>query len=122
MATPQPPSPEGLPFLGNAFEFATDPFNFVGNAVDQCGDSYRMVLPGADDVYVLCHPDFYEQVLVDDVDSFNKTADFRAAFGNGLLSTDGETWRSQRKILQPLFYRGYIQKFVGSSSSYRRKL
>jgi cytochrome P450 len=112
MSTHQPPAPDGLPVIGHALHFASGPFDFVENAVDQCGDSYRMVLPGVDDVFVLCHPDFFEQVLVDDVNSFAKTSDFRAAFGDGLLSTDGETWREQRQMLQPLFYKDYISDFT----------
>ena len=70
-----------------------------------------MDLPGIDDVYVLCHPDYFKQVLVTEVDSFTKTEDFQQAFGNGLLSTDGQQWRNQRDILQPLFYRKHIKGF-----------
>lgn len=71
-----------------------------------------MKLPGSDDIYALCHPDYFEQVLVTDVDSFTKTDDFQQAFGNGLLSTDGPQWRNQRNSLQPLFYRGHVKGFT----------
>ena len=107
-----PPTPTEYPVVGHALQFADSPFDFVANSVAECGDSYRMVLPGVDDVYVLCHPDYYKEVLVTEVDSFNKTADFRAAFGSGLLSTDGQQWREQRDMLQPLFYQEYISGFA----------
>jgi cytochrome P450 len=107
-----PPAPSGYPLVGHAPQFADSPFGFVENSVAECGDTYRMVLPAVDDVYVLCHPDYYKDVLVREVDSFTKTADFRAAFGAGLLSTDGQKWREQREMLQPLFYREYINGFT----------
>lgn len=107
-----PPAPSGYPLVGHALQFAVSPFDFVENAVTECGNAYRMVFPGVDDVYVLCHPDYFKNVLVTEVDSFTKTADFRAAFGNGLLSTDGQKWREQRDILQPLFYRDHITGFT----------
>ncbi|MFC7009995.1 cytochrome P450 [Halalkalicoccus salilacus] len=107
-----PSSPARYPLIGHALQFANSPFDFVENSVTECGDAYRMVLPAVDDVYVLCHPDYYKDVLVTEVDSFTKTTDFREAFGSGLLSTDGQQWREQRDMLQPLFYRDHINGFA----------
>ncbi|WP_193571778.1 cytochrome P450 [Haloarcula sp. JP-L23] len=111
-----PPAPSGHPILQHALRYARDPFEFVEEATTECGDLYRMELPGVDDVFVLAHPDYLAQVLVDDVDAFGKTDDFRRAFGNGLLSVEGQQWRQQRDILQPLFFRdritGYVDEMV----------
>jgi cytochrome P450 len=75
-----------------------------------------MELPGVEDIFVLAHPDYLHRALVTDVDSFGKTADFRRAFGDGLLSVEGQQWRRQREVLQPLFFRqrltGYIDEMV----------
>jgi cytochrome P450 len=62
-----------------------------------------MNLPSAE-IYVLAHPDHFRRALVTDIDSFGKTADYQRAFGNGLLSTEGNQWRRQRDVLQPLFH------------------
>ncbi len=82
------------------------------DAVAECGDIYRMQLPGIDDVFVLAHPDHFNRVLVTDVGSFGKTEDYRRAFGNGLLSVEGQQWRRQREMLQPLFYRDRIRGYT----------
>lgn len=71
-----------------------------------------MDLPGVADVFVLAHPDYFNQVLVTDIDAFGKTDDYRRAFGNGLLSVEGQQWRRQREILQPLFYREQIRGYT----------
>ncbi|AGB37103.1 cytochrome P450 [Natronococcus occultus] len=116
--TPQselPPSPSGHPILGHALDFARDPFALIDRATDECGDCYRMTFPSAE-ICVLAHPEHFRQALVTDVDSFGKTADYQRAFGNGLLSTEGDQWRRQRNVLQPLFHGdridGYADKMV----------
>ncbi|WP_248895392.1 cytochrome P450 [Haloplanus halobius] len=112
MASRLPPSPSGYPVLKNAIHFARDPFAFVEDAVAECGDIYRMELPGIDDVFVFAHPEYFNRVLVTDVDAFGKTEDYRRAFGNGLLSVEGQRWRRQREMLQPLFYRDRIRGYT----------
>jgi len=112
VASRLPPSPSGYPFLQNAIHFARDPFAFVEDAVAECGDIYRMELPGIDDVFVFAHPEYFNRVLVTDVDAFGKTEDYRRAFGSGLLSVEGQQWRRQREMLQPLFYRDRIRDYT----------
>lgn len=107
-----PPAPSGYPVLKHAVQFARDPFEFVERATSECGDIYRMDLPAVDDVFVLAHPDYFNRVLVTDVDAFGKTEDYRRAFGNGLLSVEGQQWRRQREMLQPLFYREQIKGYT----------
>ena len=51
---------------------------------------------------------YFKQVLVTDVDAFGKTQDFQTAFGEGIIATEGEQWRRQRNVLQPLFHRDRI--------------
>jgi cytochrome P450 len=52
-------------------------------------------------------PAALRRLLIDNVGNYPKTAlerrFFRAIFGDGLLSSDGETWRTHRKIMAPSF-------------------
>ncbi|WP_332900379.1 cytochrome P450 [Haladaptatus sp. CMSO5] len=114
MSSHLPPAPTGHPLLRHALKFASDPFTFVEDATAECGDIYRMDLPAINDVFVLCHPDYFNRVLVSDIDAFGKTDDFRRAFGNGLLSAEGQTWRKQREILQPLFFRDQVSGYTNN--------
>lgn len=83
MTSPLPPKPTGDPVVGHALRFARGPFEFVEKATTECGDAYRMELPGSNDIYALCHPDYFEQVLVTDVDCSRKPMTF-----NRHLETD----------------------------------
>ena len=57
--------------------------------------------------YVVSHPDGVRRVLVDNVANYPKTPMeqrfFAAVFGNGLISSDGETWRTHRRTMAPSF-------------------
>ena len=52
-------------------------------------------------------PAALKRLLIDNVANYPKTAlerrFFRAIFGDGLLSSEGETWRTHRKIMAPSF-------------------
>jgi len=75
-----------------------------------------MDLPAVDDVSCVGSSDYFNRVLVADVDAFGKTEDYRRAFGNGLLSVEDQQWRRQREMMQPPFYReqikGYTEQMV----------
>jgi len=70
-------------------------------------------------VYVVTDPALIEEILVRKQASFGKSSGLRvtlAAFGRGLLTSDGDLWRQQRRILQPAFskrrvhgYRRYME-------------
>jgi cytochrome P450 len=64
-------------------------------------DIARFRLIGQGDVYALGHPDYLKRVLLADREQFRKSDDFRIAFGEGVLTVEGEEWRRQRDTLQP---------------------
>jgi cytochrome P450 len=59
-----------------------------------------------DSVLVLTHPDAIKHVLHDNHANYVKGAlydDLRLVLGQGLLTSDGNVWLSQRKLAQPAF-------------------
>jgi len=65
-------------------------------------------------VYVVTDPALIEEILVRKQASFGKSSGLRvtlAAFGRGLLTSDGELWRQQRRILQPAFNKRRVQGY-----------
>ncbi len=67
-----------------------------------------------------------KQVLVDKVANYPKLPmeqrAFRALFGEGLLSSDGETWRRHRRVMAPSFdprsVAGYAEAMVEASTGF----
>jgi len=88
-----------------------DPLSFRDELMKD-HDIARSYFFGAGDIYNLRHPSHLKRVLVNDQDSFGKSDDFRIAFGDGLVASEGDQWQTQRQILQPLFTQARIESYV----------
>src|SRR5262249_61465248 len=68
-------------------------------------------------VRLLSHPDLIEEVLVTKARSFIKHGPLRQArpsLGNGLLTSEGDFWRQQRKLSQPAFHRDRVAAYAST--------
>ena len=95
---------ERYPFEG-LLAFWRDPTASLTRLAERYGDVTRFRF-GLDDEYLLVHPDHVQQVLVGEHRSFTKgraLAEARRILGEGLLTSEGEVHRRQRRLLQPLF-------------------
>lgn len=116
MAIPEtrPPGPRNLPFIGNTFIARRDPLSILTRWAREYGDiiHYRFINTP---VYILVHPKDIERVLLAQSKNFLKGMTARAnpeLFGNGLLTSDGEFWRRQRRLANPAFHRESITRYA----------
>lgn len=122
-ARERPPGP--APRKGGVFgklryglNFFLDPMGFTGGRFQRYGDAYFV---GSEDgsepgLYVLRHPDHLEEVLVTKARSFYKGhsafATLSQVLGDGLLNTDGDVWRRQRRLVQPAFSKKRLEEYT----------
>ncbi len=103
-----PPRRKGLASIPFMVQFARDPLGFVGRRFARYGDIYYAPSGGVP-LYVIRHPDHIAQVLLHGANKFGKghTAFDRLSevLGQGLLTTEGEVWKRQRRMVQPAFTR-----------------
>ncbi|MGD8854095.1 MAG: cytochrome P450 [Gammaproteobacteria bacterium] len=82
------------------------------------GDVYRVAAVSRDaDTYVINHPDWVRRVLVSNHRNYTKGVGIervRLLLGNGLMASEGELWRRQRRLLQPGFHTAGIAGFFDS--------
>ncbi len=107
---PGPPARKAsvLSRIRYGLNFYFDPFGFVGGRFDSYGDAYFVAAEDQPGLYVFRKPEHVWAVLVTEAKKFRKThSAFRelgAVLGeSGLLTTDGDTWRKHRRIVQPAF-------------------
>ncbi|HTP02141.1 MAG TPA: cytochrome P450 [Anaerolineales bacterium] len=98
-----PPTPSGASLR----QLVRHPLDFFGSLTAQYGDivCYR---PAPDPAYLLNHPDYIRHVLVDNNRNYTKATYsnmvFNKVIGEGLLTSEGEVWRKQRRMMQPAFH------------------
>ena len=81
----------------------------------QFGDATRMSI-GPKTLYLFNHPDYAKRVLTDNAANYHKGIGLiqaRRALGDGLLTSEGELWRRQRKVVAPVFQPKRIAGQVG---------
>src|SRR5215210_2552261 len=123
--TPQfPPSPNSN-FLGTGIiSFRRDPISFIQNMAREYGDiSYFKM--GPQHVYFLNHPDYVKDVLVTHQQNFTKGRALQRSkrlLGEGLLTSEGEFHRRQRRLAQPAFHRQQIATYGAAMTTYAERL
>ena len=97
----------------------------VGKRFDTYGDLYLAPFLGRD-VYVMRHPDHIREVLLGQADCFQKpetgltARTLRRLLGNGLLNSNGETWRAHRKLVQPAFGPAPLARYAQAMTEHAR--
>lgn len=113
------PGPDGVPVLGVLPQFARDHLGFTLESVQEYGRLVRWPFP-TEDVYVVADPEAIEQILVHDNEQYVKGERFqqslRPVLGNGILTSEGEFWRSQRRQIEPAFHPDRIERYASIMS------
>ncbi|HEY1873425.1 MAG TPA: cytochrome P450 [Steroidobacteraceae bacterium] len=81
------------------------------------GDTYRVFVPSRRSyTYVIHHPDDVKRVLVSNHRNYTKGVGLdrvKILLGKGIMTSEGELWKRQRYMMQPLFHRRVITEFAG---------
>ena len=116
-----PPRVPGHPILGNLPDYRRDPLAFGRSVAAEYGDVVGLRVLNRR-LMLLAHPEHVHQVLVRDADKFHKSPVYRIflgrALGEGLLTSDGDLWRRQRRLAQPAFHHGRIQSYAETMVEY----
>jgi cytochrome P450 len=120
----RPPGPPGRGLLGNLGEFSADRLGTLTRWAREYGDLIAARF-GPRWVLFANHPDLVEEVLVHQNRKFIKHYRLRQAkqtLGEGLLTSEGDFWRSQRKLAQPAFHRERISAYGKIMVDYTERL
>jgi cytochrome P450 len=110
---PRPPGPEGRFGLRNVVRVARDQLGELRDLVDRHGDVAHIRILGRE-FFVVSHPDDLEAVFVKHArvmlrDDYNVM--LQRVLGQGLLTSDGDLWKRQRKLMAQAFVPRRIQTY-----------
>jgi cytochrome P450 len=124
LSAPRAPGPKGHPILGVMSDFSRDTFGFIERCREY-GDvvSMRFLYLTA---YFLYHPDDIEYVVSTNAKNFIKSRNqrsplFQRLVGNGLLTSEGDVWKRQRRLAQPAFHRHRINAYAETMVDYAKR-
>jgi len=107
--------PEPLDMLRALPRIRKDPLTFLSESAATYGDVVEFPIPGQR-VFFANHPDAVKQVLQTEHRTHDRaTVQYQSlalVTGNGLLTSDGELWRKERRLMQPAFHRAVLDQFV----------
>lgn len=125
-----PPGPQFNPIRQILF-FRSFEKNFLTSTLQwfrRYGDVVYMDAMGRQ-LYFLRHPNHIHEVVLGQAAKLHKSVDYKdpevglASFlGNGLLTSDGDYWRRQRKLVQPAFHTQRIQAYAGTMVDYALRM
>lgn len=109
-----PPGPKGTLFAGNAAQIGTRRVDFFLDLARTYGPiaSFRV---GRWRIFLVSDPELIQQVLVTDARSYIKhfgARAFKPILGNGLVTSEGDFWLSQRRMMQPSFLKAQVLSYA----------
>jgi cytochrome P450 len=97
--------------LFDPFKFASHPIRYLRQGFDECGSTYKLRL--FREFVISRDPAFFRHILQQHNRNFGKGSSSRMLFpvlGNGLVTSDGDFWLRQRRLVQPAFHRERLQE------------
>ncbi|RZS45232.1 cytochrome P450 [Herbihabitans rhizosphaerae] len=97
-----------------------DALAFYAELLARHGDTVSMPVAPRTKFHVLSRPEHVAHVLVGNQANYLKARTYRPlteVVGNGLLTSEGEHWARQRRLVQPMFSRRHVVSFGGDMAS-----
>jgi cytochrome P450 len=116
-----PPGPKGFPVIGNILPFRDDPLGFMTATQRRYGDLVSVKLMNN---YAICgfRPEHVRYCLMEHPRSFHTIqssgGNLRTLLGEGLLTSEGDFHRQQRRLVQPAFHRQRIEHYADTMVNY----
>ncbi len=109
-----PMVPRAKWIVGHYFEFKKDPLSFLHSNALHMGPLFRFKILHKEYV-VAHHPEAVRHLLVNHAKKYSRVKSYsflQELLGQGLLTTEGEGWRKQRRLTQPIFSREQMNGLV----------
>ncbi|MFT4980273.1 MAG: cytochrome P450 [Bacteroidia bacterium] len=116
-----PPDAKGGWPIGSARLFANDPIAYCEKQIPEFGVIFQLksvffrFIPDFHGVMILSDPDMIKHVMQVNNKNYVKSRAYKVLavlLGEGLLTSEGNFWRKQRRLMQPAFHRDRLASLV----------
>lgn len=108
-------------FLQHARNIVKNPLPFHHHNFEKNGDIFKLAISPSRHVIFNRNPDFLRYVLQKNQRNYTKskiqTKDLKKYVGNGLLTNEGNSWKRQRKLIQPAFHKKQLALLLDSMNT-----
>jgi cytochrome P450 len=112
---PLPPTPKEKHWLiGHLGMLKNDPIGVLSRNIEKYGNVLSLSVPFTR-VAVVSNPEYARQVLQDNSKNYTKSLAYdllKPLLGMGLLTSEGEFWKQQRKLIQPAFHKRKLDEMA----------
>ena len=119
------PGPKGDLLLGSTMPFKDSPLNYIQMLHEEYGDVVRFKI-GVGYWNLIVNPDDIWDICVKRQANFTKPhlvgRLWSKFLGNGLLSSDGDFWKRQHKMIRPGFHRDRIHAYAETMVGYTHRM
>lgn len=106
------PGPRGLPVVGVGNRLLSDPLEFMVRLQRHYGDLVKLSL-GKHTMYLAIHPDMIKRITQENWKNYIKRyPTITEILGQGLVTSNGEHWLRQRRLMQPAFHHQRIARMA----------
>ena len=108
------PELKGKPIVGTGLQFRANPLAYMQEIHKNYGDIVKTRL-GKNKAIFLFKPDYIKYVLATNNTNYHKSSNYRflnEVLGEGLVTSEDQTWKRHRQIIQPVFHTNMMMDFV----------
>ncbi len=110
-----PPGPDGFPLLGNTHQLLTNDLLSWSESLTKSYGNIIQLKATNKTIILLSEPDAIEDILINNSQKYMKGGFQKfvtsSLLGNGIVLAQGDTWRTQRQALEPIFHPKQMGQF-----------
>lgn len=111
-----PPGPKGVPIVGNILQFQRGALDYIRETQQIYGRMATLHF-GKEPIVLLFRPEHVRYILVENPRNFVKPhrgigGNLKALLGDGLLTSEGDFHRQQRRLVQPAFHKKRVESYA----------
>ncbi len=110
------PGPRDNFLVGSLFDAWADPLSMFTRAAAQYGDHVQLRFAWMR-YFLVNDATAAHHILIENAKGYHKSPNYqglKVILGDGLLTSEGDLWRRQRKLAQPAFHREHLKGFAST--------